>query len=135
MGQAGPIAVARVLDREFKRAAVERMLSGENISALARELGVLRKSLYEWKGRYQKGGSAALRTRGRPAARDSVVPAVVPPTGATRLSAEAQALASAREHIVALERKVGQQQLELDFFRRALRQLDTPRPGAAASTT
>ena len=37
---------ARIFDREFKLAAVSRMLGGENVSALARQLGVRRKLLY-----------------------------------------------------------------------------------------
>jgi hypothetical protein len=46
---------------------------------------------------------------------------------------------AARKRIVDLERKVGQQQLELDFFRQALRQVgDVRRPsdgsGVPAST-
>ena len=37
---------ARNFSREFKLSAVRRMLAGENVSALARELAVLRKDLY-----------------------------------------------------------------------------------------
>jgi hypothetical protein len=45
----------------------------------------------------------------------------------------------AQARIVELERKVGQQQLELDFFRKALRQVREKRqpsdgPGASSST-
>jgi hypothetical protein len=48
-------------------------------------------------------------------------------------------LAAARKRIVALERKVGQQQLELDFFQQALRQVGQARQpndglGVPAST-
>ena len=35
----------RRFDREFKLAALRRMLAGENVSALARELGIRRKYL------------------------------------------------------------------------------------------
>ena len=35
----------RVFSREFKLKVVRRMLAGENVSALARELKVLRKDL------------------------------------------------------------------------------------------
>ena len=38
---------ARVFSREFKIGAVGRMQAGESASALARELGVRRKSLYD----------------------------------------------------------------------------------------
>jgi transposase len=48
-------------------------------------------------------------------------------------------LVGARQRIAELERKIGQQQLELDFFHRALRQVSGPsqasdRPGATPST-
>jgi hypothetical protein len=48
-------------------------------------------------------------------------------------------LSAARERIIALERKVGQQQLELDFFRQALWQVGEARQpsdglGVPAST-
>jgi transposase len=37
------------------------MDAGENVSVLARELGVSRKSIYKWRDRYRLGGSDALR--------------------------------------------------------------------------
>jgi hypothetical protein len=47
-------------------------------------------------------------------------------------------LKEARALIADLERKIGRQQLELDFFKRALRQVEASRrpsePGATAST-
>ena len=51
--------------REFKLEALRRMEAGENVSVLARELGVSRKSIYQWRNRYRLGGSKALRRRGR----------------------------------------------------------------------
>src|SRR6266566_3252882 len=56
----------RVFSREFKLKIVRRMLAGENVSALARELKVLRKDLYVWRKRFRSGGPEALRGRGRP---------------------------------------------------------------------
>ncbi len=50
----------------MKLPAVRRMLAGENVSALARELKVLRKDLYEWRANFRAGGPLALRQRGRP---------------------------------------------------------------------
>jgi transposase-like protein len=41
------------------------MEAGENVSVLARELGVSRKSIYQWRNRYRLGGGNALRGRGR----------------------------------------------------------------------
>src|ERR1700746_2883992 len=51
--------------REFKLEALRRMEAGENVSDLARQLGVSRKSIYQWRNRYRLGGSKALRGRGR----------------------------------------------------------------------
>lgn len=51
--------------REFKLEALRRMEAGENVSVLARELGVSRKSIYQWRNRYSLAGSMALRGRGR----------------------------------------------------------------------
>jgi transposase-like protein len=118
----------RRFSREVKLAAVERMLAGENVTALAKELGVVATMLYHWRATYLSGGAAALRSPGqhpRPAA-------VGPPR-------EPADLAQAQARIAELERKVGQQQLELDFFRKALRQVREKRqpsdgPGASSST-
>jgi transposase len=120
----------RVRSRKFKVVAVSRMLAGENVHALARELKVLRKDLYVWRDRFRLGGPEALRGPGRPRklAAGSVAPAA------------AQApIEAAQRRIAELERKVGQQQVDLDFFRQALRQVRGTRrpsdaPGVTAST-
>jgi len=49
--------------REFKLEALRRMEAGDNVSALARELGVSRKSIYQWRDRHRVGGSNALGSR------------------------------------------------------------------------
>ena len=56
----------RVFSREFKLMVVRRMLAGENVTALAREVKVLRKDLYYWRDRFRSGGAEALRRSGRP---------------------------------------------------------------------
>src|SRR6266853_114576 len=56
----------RVFSRAFKVGIVRRMLAGENVSALARELKATRKDLYVWRDRFLAGGPEALRGRGRP---------------------------------------------------------------------
>jgi transposase-like protein len=116
----------------MKLAAVHRMLAGENVSGLARELKVLRKDLYKWRASFRSGGPAALRGRGRP--RKAVVVDAPDNPGVTE-----GALTKAQRRIAELERKIGQQQVELDFFRQALRQVGGKRrasdgPGAGAST-
>jgi transposase len=118
----------RVYSREFKLSAVKRALAGESFAALARELGVRSGDLYRWGRHYRAGGAQALR------------PACRPRKGFGVLDLEAtNDLSAARKRIVDLERKVGQQQVELDFFRRALRQVEGARrpsdgPGERAST-
>jgi transposase len=124
----------RVFSREFKLSAVQRMIAGESIVELSRELGVRAGHLYQWCAHYRRGGVEALR----PACRPRKIP------GAVELSPEAKAtrvqdVATARNRITALERKIGQQQVELDFFRQALRQVGearqpSDRHGVPAST-
>jgi transposase len=103
---------------ELKLAAVRRVLAGESVSAVAQELGIRRKRLYVWKDRYAELGEAGLAQRraGRPRK-----PAAVE-NGAEALTARGELLA-ARKRIADLERKVGQQELELDFFGEALRRI------------
>ena len=110
---------------EFKRAAVALMVPGVKVSALARELGVNRQRLYDWRDALQ-AGDEQLRRPGRPKR------TVVPP-------AQADDLAGAHKRVAELERQLGQQQLELDFFKEALRRVEALRrpsngPGATAST-
>ena len=121
-------------------AAVSRMLAGGNVSALTRHLGVRRKLLYEWRDAWSIGGEAALRPPGRPRKGASVVGAR--DGGGLRVSPASVGpgaeLAAARRRIAELERKVGQQALEADFFRQALRRVETlrhpgDRHGGAAS--
>lgn len=122
----------RVFSREMKLAALRRMLAGENVSALARELKLRRKLLYAWRERFRAGGPDALRTRGRPLKSAAMAVAETAP-------AAADELARAKQRVAELERKIGQQQVDLDFFRQALRQVRGQRrpsdgPGAPAST-
>ena len=118
----------RLFSREFKLSAVKRALSGENVAALSRALGVPRGHIYGWCRHYRAGGADALRAACRPRKGYGVV----------ELEATKD-LVTARKRIGELERKVGQQQVELDFFRQALRQVEGARrpidgPGARAST-
>src|SRR5262249_10860437 len=106
----------RVFSREFKLSAVKRALSSEGVAAVSRELGVPSGHLYGWCRHYRAGGADALR------------PACRPRKGHGVLDLEGtNDLATARKRINELERKVGQQQLELDFFRAALRQVEGAR--------
>jgi transposase-like protein len=52
--------------REFRMEVVRRVLNGEKVAALSRELEIHRKVLYEWTRRFKEGGESNLRDRGRP---------------------------------------------------------------------
>ena len=111
---------SRVFALEFKVKILERMLGGESVSAIARETKVGRNLLYYWKDAYVSGGPGALRTRGRPR-KDRLLERG--PEAAT----ERGELLQARKRISELERKVGHQQMEIDFFAEALRRLEAIR--------
>ncbi len=126
----------RSFSRAFKLKAIERMDGGENVSALSAELLVKRELLYRWRDAFRSGGALALRSRqGRPKRAEAVAMAA-----ARGPASKAKDLAEARRQIAELERKVGQQQLDLDFFREALRHIEALReasdePGATASSS
>lgn len=108
----------RVHSPEFKLRAVERMRAGENVSALASELRVRRKLLYEWKQLVEQG--RPLRTMGRPA----------------RTPADAQAGSPAgAERIRELELLVGQLTLENRFFEGALQRIEELRQARSVSSS
>jgi transposase-like protein len=124
----------RSFSREFKLEAVRRIEAGENVSALARELTVKREILYRWRDGYRLGGPEALRLRGRPSKAEALTMAA-----ARSVAGKADDLAEARWQIEQLQRKVGQQQLDLDFFKQALRHFEASRrpsigSGATASS-
>jgi transposase len=128
--------VIRTFSRAFKLKAIERMDAGENVSGLSRELEVKREILYRWRSQYRAGGEERLRERrGRPTVREALTIAA-----ARGPASEAADLAAARRQIAELERKIGQQQLDLDFFKGALRHIEalrqaSDRPGATASSS
>jgi transposase-like protein len=104
---------------EFKRQAVERMKTCENIGALARELRIERKLLYSWKYQFE----------GRPEPRHANL----------GIAAEDRKQRQLQEEIARLKTALADRALEIDFFRSALRRVEADRPktdsGAAASTT
>ena len=114
---------------EFKLRAIARMEEGCRVSELATELGIGPERLYEWRRRYEAGGAEALRRMGRPrigqVAGETLSRRPVP--------------AGPEQRVVELERTIGQQQLDLDFFRAALRRVAARRrtngePGGTTST-
>jgi transposase-like protein len=134
------------LSTDLKVQIVQRVEAGERLSAVAEELGVLRKSIYEWRSAYRALGAAGLnQKRG-------------PKPGCKRIAASARGVASsdaasslatpraeakpmdelsrAQVRITELERVIGRQQADLHFFREALRLWDekSPKSGAPTST-
>ncbi len=118
--------------REFMLKAVERLEAGERASALAIELNLNRTIIYHWRDRFCANGAEALTSkRGRPR-----TPEVLAAEGVRALRARADGLVQARAQIAELERKVGQQQLDLDFFKGALRHIEgSRRPSDAPGVT
>ena len=110
----------RAFSTEFKEAVVLRLEAGERIAAVSEELKIRRKLLYEWRAAYRKLGAAGLnRKRGRKAGGARASPDAAPATPAPPTE-----LARAQARIAELERKIGKQQMDLDFFREALRLID-----------
>jgi transposase-like protein len=104
---------------EFKRQAVERMKTCENIQQLARELKLERKQLYTWK--YQ--------LEGRPEPRHANL----------GITAEDRKEKQLRDENAKLKAALAEKVLENDFFRSALRSVDEQRRtkidnGGSAST-
>ena len=89
----------------LKRAALARVAAGESIAEVARDLKLRGRLLYAWRDKVRTGGPAALRERGRP--RKGAVAVAAPGEGD---------LARAQRRVAELERKIGQQQVDLDFF-------------------
>lgn len=106
----------------FKEAACQRISRGDKVMPLSRELGVPRKLLYNWFNSWKLEGVAGLnRKRGR--SLGTKLERKSPDT-MSMLQPAASELASAKVRIVELERLVGRQQVDLDFFRKALRALN-----------
>ena len=97
---------------ELRRQAVERMNACGNIVGLARELGVSRRVLYQWRDRMEQTDSSPGRSR------EIIL----------------------RKQILKLKRLLANKTLEVDFFRHALQRVGARRrqnfhPGDKASTT
>jgi len=97
---------------ELRRQAVERMNACGNIVGLARELGVSRRVLYQWRDRMEQTDFSPGRSR------ELIL----------------------RKQILKLKRLLANKTLEVDFFRHALQRVGARRrqnfhPGDKASTT
>jgi transposase len=98
----------------LKLKAIKRVERGEGVLPVARDLGVSRKALHDWIRAYKALGPEGLnRKRGPKPGRRKLKPV---PDGGLKTSTG--------ERIAELERVIGRQQLELDFFQQALRALE-----------
>ncbi|HLJ90268.1 MAG TPA: transposase [Candidatus Angelobacter sp.] len=102
--------------KEFRRMAVDRLKSCNNIVALARELGVHRRLLYKW--------------------REGLDPAESPEESQPQNSRES----TLRKEVSQLKRLLADKAVEADFFRGALQKVEARRrregsSGEKASTT
>ena len=106
----------RKYTKKFRRIAVERLKTSDNIVALSQELGVHRRLLYHWRDRWD-----ALDGEEESAPEDS------------------EELALLKENSQ-LKQALAEKTLELDFFRGALQKVEVRRQqsgisGEKASTT
>lgn len=95
----------RKFTREFKIAAVKRLQEGQSVARLARELQVNSNQLHQWKRDFTPRPNSAFPGEGR------------------RRGQETQ--------VAELERKIGQQAMEIDFLRSCLRQIEDLRMSQA----
>jgi transposase-like protein len=115
----------------YKIKAIKRVERGDGVLPVARELGISRKILHDWIKAWKADGPDGLnRKRGpKPGPRKLKPPATY--------NDKRSALVLAKARIAALEGLVGRQQMDLDFFRQALRALERPaaqgKPASASS--
>ena len=134
----------RVFSSEFKQRMVRRLERGERVAALAEEAGVRPQLLYYWRAAYRAMGIAGLnRKRGRkPGWMRNRASAGLASSEASSSSDAAPSsakpadeLAKAQARIAELERLVGRQQVDLHFFREALRLWDATSHASGAPTS
>jgi transposase-like protein len=98
----------RRYSEKFKREAVARTQEWNNITALARHLGIDRKMLYQWKWQQE----------GRPPRK---------PLPLTTQAAERGSLETLRRENMHLKRVLAEKTLEVDFFKGALQKVEARR--------
>ena len=112
----------RCFSREFKIAAVRRVLAGEELNKVARDLDIRYDVLWKWKKRVVEKGEDYLYTVGR-----------------GKRAPRARENKSQARSIAEMERVIGRQEMEIRFLERALRQVEELRQpkkddGAEASS-
>jgi transposase len=91
----------RKFSKEFKQTAVRRLNSGQSVAEVARALEVHPSDLHRWKRELQEHGERAFIGAGKKRAEETKV--------------------------AELERKIGQQTVEIDFLKRALQHVEEQR--------
>jgi len=114
----------RSYPKELKEHVLIRLAAGSAVKAIAEELGIGDKQIYRWRAEAREVGADGLRGIGRPRQDEAAA-------HAASLSLGLDPVVVARRRIAELERKVGQQELDLDFFRQALRHVKARRQQTA----
>jgi transposase len=91
----------RKFTKEFKQTAVRRLNSGQSMAEVARALEVHPSDLHRWRRELQDHGERAFSGAGNKRAEETKV--------------------------AELERKIGQQTVEIDFLKRALQHVEEQR--------
>jgi transposase-like protein len=93
-------------------------MAGESATRVAQELQIGSNYLSKWWANYRRYGPEGLRPAHRPRKTERLEPLL-----------KADERTRSQNRVKELERKIGQQQVELDFFQKALRQVgETRRP-------
>jgi len=113
---------------EFRVEIAKRMVAGENVTAMSARYQLPRSLMYRWRDAYRKYGPDGLS--GKPGNRSAISA-----PGKLATASEEQKL---RQRIAELERKVGRQAEEIDFFKGVFKRLEelpkAKRSGGEAST-
>jgi transposase len=99
----------RRFTKEFKQAAVRRMETGASIAEVARACEVNPNVLHRWRREFRDGVDRAFPGLGKKKAEES--------------------------QLAELERKIGQQTVEIDFLKRALQRVEEARMLQALNRT
>jgi len=91
----------RKFTKEFKQTAVRRLNSGQSVAEVARALEVHPSDLHRWRRELDDHGARAFLGAGKKRAEETKV--------------------------AELERKIGQQSMEIDFLKRALQHVEEQR--------
>ena len=109
---------------EFRVEIVERMLAGESVVALGQRHRLARSMMYRWRDAYRRSGPGGMAKAEGPSPRHQA-----------QAGDREQKL---RDRIAELERTIGRQAVEIDFFKGVFKRLkESPkaqRRGGEAST-